>query len=111
MRYSALPWVIFAPVLLLAGCTQSDDVYWDAFSAGEEVAGSYETPSQPADCSGKEGAEAIMCGAGWNSPTQFWIDDECGSRMPDTSERQVWMEGCRDGANDSPNYEQYGPRP
>jgi hypothetical protein len=81
--------VIFAAVLLLVGCASADNVYWDAFSVGEEVAGSYEAPSQPADCTGNEGAEAIMCGAEWNSPTQFWIDDECGSRMPDTSERQV----------------------
>lgn len=103
-------------IFATAGCSASqEEIYWDAFDTGAKVAASYEPPPRDPRCgdgSITDTAEYLMACAGFSTPTQGFIHEQCGEQMPDdVADRAVWMKGCTDGAHDSPNYEVYGKHP
>ncbi|MFD5492260.1 hypothetical protein ACFWH4_04800 [Streptomyces sp. NPDC127091] len=104
-------------VLAVAGCSASqEEVYWDAFDTGAQMAADYEPPPEDPRCSDgsiTDTAEYIGACAGWKeSVPQSSVREQCGEQMPENvADRATWMEGCSDGANDSPNYEDYGSHP
>ncbi|MFF3351098.1 hypothetical protein ACFYWN_00430 [Streptomyces sp. NPDC002917] len=103
-------------ILAAAGCSASqEEIYWDAFDTGAKVATSYVPPPKDPRCfdgSITDTAEHLMACSGFDTPSQGFIHEQCGEQMPDdVADRAVWMEGCTDGANDSPKYEVYGNHP
>ncbi|MFD5628152.1 hypothetical protein [Streptomyces sp. NPDC127072] len=103
-------------VLTATGCSASrEETYWDAFDAGAQVAQGYQPPPKGPECTDgsiTDTAEYLMSCSGWDSPSEASIREQCGQQLPDdVSDRAVWMEGCADGANDSPNYESFGKHP
>jgi hypothetical protein len=103
-------------VLTATGCSASrEDTYWDAFDVGVQVAQDYQPPPKGPECfdgSITDTAQYLMSCSGSDTPPQATIHEQCGEQMPDdVSDRAIWMEGCTDGANDSPNYETYGKHP
>ncbi|MFF4548610.1 hypothetical protein ACFY1J_30990 [Streptomyces sp. NPDC001406] len=109
---------VLASISLLAmtGCSASqEEVYWDAFDTGAQIAADYVAPPQDPRCSDgsiTDTAEYLRACSGWETPSQSSVREQCGEQMPDdVADRATWMEGCTDGANDSPNYEVYGNHP
>ncbi|WP_406175272.1 hypothetical protein [Streptomyces sp. NBC_00996] len=108
--------VVASTVLAVAGCSASrEEIYWYALDIGVQIAGDYEPLPQDPRCTDgsiTDPAQRILACSGWDAPSQGWIREQCGERMPDgVADRSTWMEGCADGANDSPKYEVFGKHP
>lgn len=99
-----------AALLGAVACSASSpqDTYWDGYAQGETID---TAPDPDPDCGKgidpKDVAAYINACASWPKDS----DAECGAMLPDDVDSVVWMAGCNDGAQGTPNHSAYGPRP